>query len=56
MLSNERCKQILNQKEKKYSDQEIQFIKDILYQLAKADIELFKRLRNGNREKSNPIQ
>jgi hypothetical protein len=56
MLSNERCKEILNKKEKKYTDEQVQQIKDVLYQLAKADVELFKRLRNENREKSNPVQ
>ncbi len=55
MLSNERCRQILNQKERKYTDQEIQFIKDALYQLAKEDVELFKRLKNEQREKSNSL-
>jgi hypothetical protein len=43
MLSLERCKEILNQNSNKYSDEKISKIRDLLYQLAKFDIETFKK-------------
>ena len=55
MLSIEKCKQILNSEKRKYSEEEVIIIKDTLYQLAKADVNLFKYIRNGKSEKSNTL-
>ena len=55
MLSFEQCKKILNSEEKQYTEQEIIEIRDILNQLAKADVKLFKQLQYERREKSNNL-
>jgi hypothetical protein len=43
MLSNEKCKAILNSGDKKYSDEEITIIKEFLYQLAYLEYEQGKQ-------------
>jgi len=55
MLSFEECKKILNSEEKQYTDQEIIEIRDILNQLAKADVNLFKQIQYEGREKGNNL-
>ena len=42
MISLERCKEILNCGERKYSDEEVQKLRDQYYQLAAIEIELIK--------------
>ena len=43
MLSIEQCKKILNNDARKYSEEEIIKITEFLYQLAKMDLEFFRR-------------
>ncbi|KAB2881564.1 hypothetical protein F9K33_00460 [bacterium] len=42
MISIERCKEILNRGERKYSDEEIQKLREQYYKLAAIEIELLK--------------
>lgn len=55
MLSLEECKRILNTKDQKYTDEEIQKIINFLYQLAKVDVEQFTISTNGKQKESNLI-
>lgn len=48
MLSLTKCNQILNSKEKKYNDEQIRKIRDLLYQMARIEYELNKKIKaNG---------
>ena len=47
MLSFEKCKEILNNEEKKYTDDEIKIIRNFLYQLGHFDYLNFKRKENA---------
>jgi len=42
MLSIEKCKKILNKKEKKYTDEQIKKLRNFLYILAEIDYNNFK--------------
>jgi hypothetical protein len=42
MLTIEQCKRILNKGGKKYSDEQVKHIREILYQFGKLDIDNFK--------------
>jgi hypothetical protein len=55
MLSLEECKRILNTKDQKYTDEEIQKIRNFLYQLAKADVQQFTISTNGKQKEGNNI-
>lgn len=39
MLNLERCKELLNKRKRKYNDEEIKFIREILYQFAELELE-----------------
>ena len=56
MLSFERCKQILNSEGNNYTDEQIKNISEFIYQLAKVDVEFFKKSQNEKRQKSNSLQ
>lgn len=43
MISDEKCKQILNSGSRKYANEEIKQIKEILVLLAKLEAEQFKK-------------
>jgi hypothetical protein len=42
MVSLERCKEILSQGKRKYSDEEVQKLRDQFYKIAAIEIELLK--------------
>ena len=48
MLSDEKCKKILNKEKKKYTDLEVKKIKKLLYELAEIEYENHKLNRCGN--------
>ena len=43
MISIEKCSKVLNQKEKKYSNEEVKVIREYLYQMAKVMDELISQ-------------
>lgn len=47
-ISLSKCKSILNKNGNKYTDEQIIQIRDYLYQIAKIDVEIFKR-RNDSK-------
>jgi len=53
MLSNKKCKEILddNQRQKSYSLEEVSAIRDLLIKLSRIDLEKFKEI--GNDERNN---
>jgi|JI8StandDraft_1071087.scaffolds.fasta_scaffold566017_2 ribosomal protein S6 len=46
MLSLEECKRMLQENGAQYSDEEVLRIRDLLYEIAKLDLELFHQLQN----------
>lgn len=50
MLSLERCKEILNSTGNKYSDIQVQLIREILYQLANIERKQLKKKENEERD------
>jgi hypothetical protein len=46
MLSIERSKAILNKGDRKYSDEEVKRLRDLLYQLAELEYEIFANSNN----------
>ena len=49
-LSLNKCKAILEKGGKKYTDEEIIKIRDLLYKLAQLDIELFREIKKGTKK------
>ena len=50
MLTFEECKQVLNENGNKYTDQQVQEICNLLYNLLEIDIENFKTFCNNERD------
>ena len=55
MLSFEQCKEILNSEEKKYTDEEVKIVMNMIQLLVKADIELLHKLQTNNGQESNHL-
>ena len=55
MLSFETCKQTLNKKENKYTDQQISAIRNFLYSLAEIEYVNFKTKTCTENENSSPV-
>ena len=53
MLSFEECKEILNSEEKKYTDEEVKIVMNVIHLLVKADIELINKIKNDKRKEGN---
>lgn len=47
MLSNEKCKKILNRVEVKYNDEEVKKIREFLYKLGEIGYAEFKRIHKN---------
>jgi len=55
-LSLERCRKILEESGKKYTDEEIIKIRRLLYKLGNLDYQLFSQLKTKQYDKCNPIR
>ena len=49
MISIGRCTELLNKNEKKYTEQEVKQIRELLYKLANVEYELFTKLELNER-------
>lgn len=50
MLSTEECKLILSSKGNKYSDEEVEKIREFLYNMARATVEEYQKTTNDEKE------
>ena len=55
MIKFEVCKKVLNQKEKKFTDEQVRKIRDLLYQIAEIEFLNFKTTKN-HEKKCNPVR
>ncbi|MDB5274692.1 MAG: hypothetical protein JWO58_3059 [Chitinophagaceae bacterium] len=49
-LTFEKCREILNKGKRKYIDQEIEMIRQFLYQIAEIDYQIYQNIKKRERE------
>jgi hypothetical protein len=54
MLSIEKCKKVLQEKGKKYTDEEVKAIRELLYKLGRIDYQCYKEQKHSH-EKSHHL-
>ncbi|MBU0489889.1 MAG: hypothetical protein KKA07_08245 [Bacteroidetes bacterium] len=55
MLTLNQCKDILKETGKKYSDEQVQAIRDFFYKMASINVQYIKEKLSGNEQKSHIV-